>query len=295
MREHRPSRTAAFVAALRGLGALLPKGAQLIDDPFGARFAGHSVARLDRIARRDPRVARRIFGAVLRPLLGGALWLQLRTRVLDEALLRFAREGGTQVLLLGAGYDCRAWRFAAALAAATVFEVDHPATQARKRRILDELQMDTARARFLAWDFERQSMAELPDALAAIGLDSDRRTLTIWEGVTPYLTPVAIESSVAAVRELSAPGSTLAMSYFDVATLKRPSLLSAAVRSVGEPHRFGWDPARLPSWLAERGFSLLDDRSESEFAIELLPPSLARRTQSTRRVAIAQRLAELPR
>ena len=36
------------------------------------------------------------------------LYMQVRTRVLDDALLAFVRGGGAQIVLLGAGFDCRA-------------------------------------------------------------------------------------------------------------------------------------------------------------------------------------------
>jgi hypothetical protein len=35
----------------------------------------------------------------------------------------------------------------------------------------------------------------------------------------------------------------------------------AAVRSAGEPFTFGWDPAELADYLAERGLRLISDGS----------------------------------
>ena len=40
MHDDVPSRTAAWVALLRGLGRYLPPDLRLIEDPFGLRFAG---------------------------------------------------------------------------------------------------------------------------------------------------------------------------------------------------------------------------------------------------------------
>ena len=47
------------------------------------------------------------------------------------------RAGGSQLVLLGAGYDTRATRLPAA-AASAVFEIDHPLTQSRKRAVLGD-------------------------------------------------------------------------------------------------------------------------------------------------------------
>src|SRR5262249_25735248 len=149
------------------------------------RFA-RPVDRVVEAARRFPAVASRALAR------DHVLGMQLRTRVLDDVLLGFVAQGGRQVLLLGAGFDCRAARFHPELSGATVFEVDHPATQAKKRRVLADLGAESAPVAYLAWDFETAPMADLPGRLAALGHDPERPTLTLWEGVTMYLTPDAI-------------------------------------------------------------------------------------------------------
>jgi methyltransferase (TIGR00027 family) len=133
--------------------------------------------------------------------------------VLDDAVRGFARAGGCQVVILGAGYDCRALRLAE-LDGAAVFEVDHPATQRHKHDVLARIGARSP-SRYISWDFEKRPMAELPAALAAVGHDPSRPTMILWEGVTMYLTEPAIDASVRAVARYSAPGSKLAMTYFN--------------------------------------------------------------------------------
>src|SRR5688572_9755234 len=196
--------------------------------------------------------------------------MQVRTRAIDDVLHRFVAGGGTQVLILGAGYDCRASRFAGELVDAHVFEIDHPATQARKRAVLDRAGGRARNVTYVGWDFEIQPTRELPFALAGLGHDAARPTLTIWEGVTMYLTERAIDETVAAVRDLSAPGSPFVLTYFDRRHLARPTLtqrlLARCVARGGEPFRFGWDPTELPGWMRARGFSLAWDRSAQALA-----------------------------
>jgi methyltransferase (TIGR00027 family) len=279
VKEDRPSLTAAYVAGCRALGNLLPDGLRLADDPFGARFAGPTALALVRALDGAPAIVR---NAVLGVpgLHRNVLWLQLRTRALDDELLAFARAGGRQVLLLGAGFDCRAARFARELGEAVVFEVDHPATQARKRAVLADARAASARVEYVTWNFERDPLPDLPARLARHGHDPRLPTLTIWEGVTMYLTPAAIDASVAAVRALSGPGSLLAFSYFDRAVVEHPSpfrrIAAQVVARAGEPFRFGWDPEALPAWLHARGFSLRDDGRDTELAARLFPPRHAR-------------------
>jgi len=268
VRADTPSLTARVVAAWRGLGRRLPTDARLADDPYGVLFAGRAHRRLATAPR-----------ALLLPLRVPLLYMQVRTKALDDALLGFVAAGGRQVLILGAGYDARAARFADALAGARVLEVDHPATQARKREVLARAGVDPA-VTYVAWDFEARPVAELPAALAALGHDPRIPTLTLWEGVTMYLSEPAIEATVAAVAALSAPGSTFVLTYQDRRRIERPGPIWAAVSRVvarvGEPFTFGWRPEELSDWFAVRGWTLAADEDTVDLARRWLPPRHAR-------------------
>lgn len=289
MRDDAPSRTAQWVAAARGMGRLLPEDVRLADDPYGLAFASSALARLvDRT--RDARPGR---ATALARVPGLSLWIaymQVRTRLLDDAVRGFVAGGGRQVILLGAGYDCRALRLPE-LAAARVFEVDHPATQRHKRAVLAGLGAASP-ADYLAWDFETHPMDDLPGALADAGLDTAAPSLTIWEGVTMYLTDAAIDASLRAIASWSAAGSLLAMTYMTRSRLTR-GLAIRAVRAVverlGEPFRFGWEPDELPGYLAARGFALTSDVSTADAGRALLPREYAGQIMQTDRVAIARR------
>src|SRR5262245_35808629 len=100
MRDRSASFTAAFVAAARGLGVLLPDEVRLADDPYGTAFAS---PRLERIVSR----ARRPSSVATMPGIGEwVIYMQVRTRLIDDAVRDFAAAGGRQVVILGAGYDC---------------------------------------------------------------------------------------------------------------------------------------------------------------------------------------------
>lgn len=272
MRADAPSLTAAWVALARYLGRLLPAESQLAEDPYGALFSAPAAA--EALARSA--AGRRL---AVRPGLGTWIaYLQVRTRVIDDDVRAFVARGGRQLVVLGAGYDCRALRLPE-LAGAAVFEIDHPATQRHKREVLAARAIASP-ARYLEWDFEARPVGELPEALAAAGLDRTAPVLTIWEGVTMYLTEPAIDASLRAIAAWSAPGSELVMTYFARDRLARPSLYGRAVRAVvarvGEPFRWSWRREELPGYLRERGFDLVDDVVTQDAARALLPPELAR-------------------
>ncbi len=197
---------------MRGLGAFLPERLRLVDDPYGLRFARGARALRDwpGAERRGRWTAPLWMRGYLRRF---AVYMQLRTRVIDDDVAAFATAGGRQLVLLGAGFDCRAWRLAA-LAGATVYEVDHPATQAKKRAIMSG-EPTPARVVFVPWDFEHQPLSELPARLKAEGHDNRAPTMTILEGVVMYLTEPALDTTFACIASYSARGSPLAMTYMD--------------------------------------------------------------------------------
>lgn len=284
MRDDRPSITAAAVAVCRTLGRLLPADAWLADDPFGIRFGGPGLVRLGQAALEHPRAGALALRAAPRAR-RMVLWMQVRTRFLDDELLGFVRGGGRQVLLLGAGFDCRAARFARELDESRVFEVDHPATQAKKRRVLAEADAPSARVDYVAWDFERRPVAELPARLAELGHDATTPTLTIWEGVTMYLTRAALDASVAAVRALSAPGSRFAITYFTPEGVRRMRRMSPVLRA--EPFRSGFALGEIGPWLATHGFELVQDFGGDDLARRFLPARWHDVFGPERRIAVA--------
>lgn len=295
MQQGRASQTAAWVATARSLGSLLPEELLLARDPYGVRFASPRLSALAAWLMRVPRVSRRLLLG-LGPLTDLVLWMQLRTRTLDDLTRDYLAQGGQQIVLLGAGFDCRALRFEheRERAGAKVYEIDYPATQHHKRSVLAEhTAHDTL---YVAWDFERDALDGLSAKLTALGLDTHARTLTIWEGVTMYLSEPAIDASVRAVRDLGGEGSLLAFNYIDRRMLEAPALglkaVTEVVKRAGEPYQFGWDTSALAPWLFARGFVLIHDDSEHELALRYWPHQRPRPSKRAgRRIALARRMA----
>lgn len=284
MREDTPSRTAHWVAAARGLGMLLPDHVRLAEDPYGVAFSSPRIARL--LEERSPRVV-----AAMPFFRTWIVYMQVRTRVLDDAVRAFVAAGGRQLVVLGAGFDTRALRLPE-LSDSQVFEVDHPATQTHKLSTLGTLGV-TSPAHHVTWDFETRPLDELPETLAEAGHEPTSPTLTIWEGVTMYLSEGAIDASIRAITEYSATGSQLAMTYMAKSRMHKPSLatrvVQAAVARLGEPWTWGWNPDELPDYLEERGWELIADIGTADAARQLLPANLAAAVKQAtdRRVALA--------
>jgi methyltransferase (TIGR00027 family) len=265
MQPARSSRTAEVMALIRALETAEPQDRRLFTDPFAAGFLAPPLRGLARAAALP--VMRRLLCRYLdRRLPGARSSGSARTKLIDDWGSAHVAAGARQVVLLGAGFDTRAWRLPA-FAGLPVFEVDHPATAAAKRRRFSSAGLAGARVIAVTLDFDRVA---LPDALGRAGFDPARRTLVIWEGVTNYLTAEAVGAVIRWAGSLAA-GSGFIFTYIDAAVLSDPGRFVGAptilreVAASGEPWTFGFDPAALPPYLGERGLTLIEDLGADQY------------------------------
>jgi methyltransferase (TIGR00027 family) len=198
-----------------------------------------------------------------------------RTRYIDDVLKRSLEEGLEQVVILGAGFDSRAYRIAG-MNQIRVFEVDLPGTrnlkQIRVEKVLGAVPENVA---LIGMNFDRQNLG---DILRAAGFQKGKRTLFIWEGVTQYITAEAVNNTLEFVSGFSGTGSAIVFTYIRRGLIDgtaRPewfrSLLSFAKR-VGSPLKFGLEPAELEQYLSDRGLKLIDDVGAAEYQELYLQP-----------------------
>lgn len=282
-----PSYTAATMALQRALESNRRSDDRLFVDPYAEAFTSGSLrllARLSRVAVLG-RAAPLLFDLVGGP--GPRPSAVARTRLIDDSVVA-AADAVDQVVLLGAGFDTRAHRIPA-LAGVEVFEVDHPATQAVKRRVVDELGLVAPNIVYVPVDLEHEALGP---ALAA-GLRTDTTVLCLWEGVTNYLTAEAVDGTLDAVRRLGVAGSRLLFTYVDARAIADPAAFpearrwTANVRHAGEPWIFGLDPATVDEFLARRGYRLVADVSTEEAGARWFP-ALGRRERGSALYHVAE-------
>jgi methyltransferase (TIGR00027 family) len=200
----------------------------------------------------------------------------VRTGLIDDLVIDGLAAGLAQVLLLGAGYDSRAYRLAA-MATARVFEVDHPATQVIKQRLIGRHVPPDRRGhvRIVPVDLVHD---DLRAGLQRAGFTAAAPTVVVWEGVTNYLTAQAVDATLRCLATLTGTGSRIIFTYIDRAALDGTGGFSgveewhAVVRDQGEPWTFGFDPTELPGYLAARGLALSLDLSATDAAARYLKP-----------------------
>jgi methyltransferase (TIGR00027 family) len=255
MHDDRPSKT-AFRVALRRAAHQTLDDPKVFTDPLAFAIVGperETALRVEDKKLRSP-VARsfRAFMAV-------------RSRYAEDGLAAAVEAGIRQYVVLGAGLDTFAYRNP--FADLRVFEVDHPATQAWKRRRLEagNIAIPTSMT-FAPVDFERQTLA---DGLARAGFNVGRPAFFSWLGVVPYLTRNAAMETFRFVGALPA-GSGIAFDYAlppeSLNLIQRLALksLSDRVAAAGEPFRTFFEPSALMSELRPMGFGSFDDLGMEE-------------------------------
>jgi methyltransferase (TIGR00027 family) len=272
MQTGRASRTAEVMGLFRALESVRrPAAARLFDDPFAASLLRGPLRAVATTARL-PLVGAGLCRFIDRRWPGARTSAVARTRLIDEAVAAALRDGIEQLVILGAGFDCRAYRLPA-LERVRVFEVDHPSTAASKRaRLTTLLGGLPGHVVFVGLDFDRQTLLA---ALDAAGCDRGRRSMIIWEGVTNYLTVAAVDATVRDVATF-AGGSHLVFTYVHRGFLDGSVAFEGAehlgemLNRAGEPWTFGFDPAELPAYLAARGITLIDDVGACEYRARYL-------------------------
>jgi methyltransferase (TIGR00027 family) len=266
MREGYASRTAEQNALFRALESLRPEDRRLFEDTLAQSFLAWPLALVARLAV-VPGFRQFVPWYIDHRWPGVRSSVVARTRLIDDAITASLGEHTEQLVLLGAGFDSRAYRLPG-LRGITVFEVDHPDTQETKRRVLERvLPALPKHVRFVPCNFNQH---DLESAMAAAGYSESARTFILWEGVTNYLTEAAVDTTLRWCSRAS-PGSLVLFTYVHRDVLTRPSQfigterLFASLERAGEQLTWGIEPEKLPTFLAERGLSLESDVGAAEY------------------------------
>lgn len=281
-----------------------------------ARALESSRSEADRVF--DDRLARSFLGPAARllfhlgrmPLLG-TLLLEIpdglapgvrgftvgRTRYIDDALVAALREEIDQVVILGAGYDSRAYRIPG-IESTRVFELDLPETQTQKRkRVHRLLEKVPDHVTFVALDLESQELAEI---LPSSGFREGRRTFFICEGLTEHISAGAVDRIFRYVADATKQESKIAFTYLVRGLLDGtkhfPGTRAHLAYSGFSTRAFALNPEDLRVYLSERGLELIEDVAGAEFAERYFRPLRRRlRANEFHRTALARVLRGVSR
>ena len=241
--------TATIIARVRAAERELPPGERLFEDPYAHLFAGAMLGSEEEALFSDAPFLRE--------------QVRLRTRFIDDVLRAALAESVRQIVVLGAGFDCRALRMPEIAASGTlVFEVDFVEQIERKRAILAAAAVrEPAHLRYVSCDFGAAAFdATLSRDLAGAGFLAHTTTLFIWEGVISYLEPADIDRTLRWMGHEAATGTRVVFNY-------RPGFGAGTL-----------DRERLPHQIRAAGFQTVEDRSFAELhrlIFETDPPEIA--------------------
>jgi methyltransferase (TIGR00027 family) len=261
-------------SATRVIELYCPKDKRLFNDPFALSLLPFGWRVFFRLVYL-PGLRGVILSLRERRMPGSLGSILCRTRYIDDVLKKSLDEGIDQVVILGAGFDSRAYRIPG-MDQVQVFEVDLPGTRKLKQMRLEQvLGAVPENVTLIGMDFDTQNLDEV---LIAAGFQNGKWTLFIWEGVTQYITAEAVNHTLEFVCDVSGAGSAIVFTYVRRGLIDgtdRPEWFGGFVsfaERVGSPMIFGLDPGELEQYLSDRGLKLIEEVGADKYQELYLKP-----------------------
>ena len=252
-----PSRTSILVAAARAFGSREPDDSVRNPDLLVRHLIGPAELALISDHPLSNMLEQDYLDAIQNPAIVTLAWFMLlRTRFIDGALERAVNNGATQIVILGAGFDTRAYRFQELLRHCSIIEVDSASTQEyKRRRVQVALGNVPSNLTYASCDFGSDNLA---DVLRRAGYRQDQKTFYVFEGVCMYVPENGVRETLRAVASLSAPGSSLVLDYPNRLGLqimmKSAQSFTTLAAGWGEPWIFGVPETDGTEFFRELGF-----------------------------------------
>ena len=259
------SKTAEGIATLRFHESQKPEGERICYDPCAVHFISQEI--LEWIAC-NPDKAKARWEQRERILPGIDNSVIARVRYFDDFVKRSIEEGLEQLVILGAGYDSRAYRIEG-LTKIKVFEVDHPAMQALKiekiKKIFGYLPDHVT---YIPADLGREDFGQ---KLLEMGYSQSKKTLFLMEGLLYYLPPEIVNKILSFISKNSGKGNVIIFDYHPQSVVDGSCELEVGknlynqLAQFGEPLRFGIKEGSIEVFLMERGFSEIQNVTSNDY------------------------------
>ncbi|HKC65640.1 MAG TPA: SAM-dependent methyltransferase [Pyrinomonadaceae bacterium] len=264
MRDDKPSATAYLIARSiyllsrdQTLGYLVPEQSAELSRWFTqaqCRFR----KSLDAITNIPP-----IAYALERLTIPGIrLHYALRKRYLEETARDSLRRGTRQMVVIGAGFDTLALRLTPEFKETEFFEIDHPATQREKKRVIEARLPARDNLHFVALDIAHRNLEE--SLLLQTSYSTRAPTLFIAEGLLMYLSLAEVDLIFQFIREHSGHESKFAFTFVEmqeggrIGFSRSSPIVDAWLRLRGESFKWGIERAEIADFLYARGFKLCE-------------------------------------
>jgi methyltransferase (TIGR00027 family) len=186
-----------------------------------------------------------------------------RTKYIDSVFKECLEKKFDQILIFGAGFDTRALRFKDRVGMTKIYELDAPSTQQAKIGQYQKRGLSIpSNVTFVSIDFDKDS---LPGKLAEAGLQKDRRTLFVLEGLLMYLQPESVHETFQTIRDFAGQGSEVVFDYVYASVLRGEGRYEdekkvvESVARAGEEWHFGIEEGQAAQFLSAYGFRLCEE------------------------------------
>jgi len=204
--EDQPSTTAFFTALRRALIYLENDGDEAGKDNLAIHFLPPHYRFLLKFNKVRTNTLEKLDTAIP----GMNAYILARTGFFDNLFIEALQNDTPQVVLLGAGYDTRAYRFASLIHNSRIFELDINPTQERKKACLRKAHIEIpSQVKLVPVNFNQEKLGEV---LVKAGYRKDEKTLFLWEGVSYYLDPESVSETLGFVTQ-TAMDSKIAFDY----------------------------------------------------------------------------------
>ncbi|MBT3712289.1 MAG: SAM-dependent methyltransferase [Anaerolineae bacterium] len=198
-----------------------------------------------------------------------------RTLHFDGLFVDAMKKEFPQIVLLGAGYDTRAYRFADLNKGTKVIELDAAPTQNWKKKCLQKAKISIPdNVTLTPINFNKES---LKDVLEKAGYDAAKKTLFIWEGVSYYLEGESVDATLGFVSKSARPESIIAFDYVVPLTAENENAFGVKkfFESMEKEHDdealvFAITEGKIETFLEERGLKVIEHLDNEEIEQKLL-------------------------
>lgn len=249
--QGKASETAVITASLRALACY--------EDDENVKGNDHLAERFLPREKREPLQNSDFRSSIKKAIPEGLYeYVIARTSYFDELFIRYLKKEIPQIVILGAGYDSRPYRFDNFIGNTLIYEADAIATQEQKRSILQNGGIHCHRSiRYVALDFEQDDLVK---ELCSKGFNPQLRTLFIWEGVTFYLNPATVRAMLRLLNSNSATHSLLGFDF--QSTDNGKGLIDTGLQA--ETIRFGIESGTIKEYLKSLGFVVVEHLDSEE-------------------------------
>lgn len=260
-----PNKLAERMAMIRAGESMRPEFERIFYDEYAVHFVG---PELEKLLNLNPQQRDTMIAKLEQDMPGLTNSVIARVRFFDDIIIQAVADGLEQLVILGAGYDTRAYRIEG-VNQVKVFEVDQPDTvEVKKGKILEIFGYMPSQVTYIPIDFNKE---RLEDRLRQCGYDTNKKTLFTLEGLTMYLDPIAVDDLLAFIAHKSGVGSAVAFDYgriySDTTSIKCRKESQATrkfVENQGDAVKFGV-VGSVESFLAERGFRNIRNMTDKDY------------------------------